>query len=333
MGRKDRALTGYLNRPAVFEELFNVGIYGGERVIAAENFAEMQNTYQETLKNRYGKKRKPVRARDVVKGLRINGHFVILAVECQAEINYCMPLRCMEYDMEEFARQLRHMRRRYEREGGLEPGAEFLSGIRKTDRLIPIISVVLFHGYGKWEAAARLQDMVDMEGLDERMRELHPDYRLHVIDLTELDENLFETGLRELVGMMKCSGEKEKMLQFMKENEERFRNMEDELYDLICVMVGLKKLEGRKEEFKNEQRGTYDMCIAFEEMLKDSREEGKRIGEREGEKRGERKGEKRGEARLCALISRLNQEGRNSEIIRAAQSVRIRNRLYREYGI
>lgn len=71
------------------------------------------------------------------------------------------------------------------------------------------------------------------------------------------------------------------------------------------------------------------MCIAFEEMLKDSKEEGRRIGEREGEKRGEKKGE----ARLGVLISRLNQEGRDSEIIRAAQSVRIRNRLYREYGI
>lgn len=329
MGRKDNALTGYLNKPAVFEELFNVGIFGGEKVISAQNFVDVQNTYQETLRSRYGKKRKAVRVRDVVKALWINGHFVMLAVECQAEINYCMPLRCLEYDVEEFSRQLRRMRRRYEQEGGLKTGPEFLSGIRETDRLTPVITVLLFHGQGKWNAATSLQDMVDMQGLEGKMRVLHPDYKLHVINLTKLDETLFESGLRELVGMMKCSGEKEKMQRFMKENEKRFRNMDDELYDLICTMVGLKKLERRKEEFKNDREETYDMCIAFDEMLRDSKEEGKRIGERAGEKRGE----KRGEARLGALISRLDQEGRNSEIIRAAQSVRVRNRLYREYGI
>lgn len=321
MGRKDSALKSFLNRPSVFEELYNVGVYGGRKVISAKNFAEVQSAYCETFKNRYGKKRKTVRVRDVVKALWIDGHFVILAVECQAELNYCMPLRCMEYDVEEFTRQVRHLRRRYEEKGGLKKGAEFLSGMKKTDKLVPVFTILLYHGRGKWEAAERLQDMVNLTGLDEEMRLLHPDYQLRIVSLTELDESLFETGLRELIGMMKCSDDKKKMQRFMKKNADRFQNMDDELYDLICTMTGLKKLERTKEKYKNMGRETYDMCIAFEEMMKDSREKGKREGKREGEER------------LCALITRLCQENRSAEVLKAAQSVRIRNRLYREYGI
>lgn len=317
MGRKDRALIGYLNRTAVFEELYNVGIYGGEPVISAQDLVDVQNAYQETFKNRYGRNRKTIRIRDAAKALRINGHFVILAVECQAEINYGMPLRCMEYDVEDFIRQLRRIRHRHEQDGDLKSKAEFLSGIKETDRLNPVITVLLYHGPGKWNAAASLQDMVDMEGLDEKMRTLLPDYKLHVIHLTELDETLFQTGLRELVGMMKRSGEKKRMLQFMKENEERFRNMDDELYDLICTMMGLKKIAGKKEACRNEGKETYDMCVAFDEMMRDSKMQG----------------EKKGEARLSSLISRLYQEDRAADVLKAAQSVRFRNKLYREYGI
>lgn len=333
MGRKDNALRGYLNRPEVFEELFNVGVYGGRKIVSAQCFAEMQNAGFETFRNRHGKRRRTVRVRDAVKALWIDGHLAILAVECQAEVNYCMPLRCMEYDVEEFIRQVRHIRRHYEEKGGLNRGAEFLSGMKKTDKLIPVFTILLYHGRERWEAAESLRDMVDLTGFDEKMRIMHPDYKLHMVNMMELDAALFETGLRELIGMLQCADDKKKMQQFMKENAKRFRNMDDELYDLICMMAGLGRLEGNKEKYKNNGKGTYDMCVAFEEMMKDSREEGKREGRKEGKREGKKEGKKEGEARLGALIGRLYQDNRSGEVLKAAQNVRFRNRLYREYGI
>lgn len=67
------------------------------------------------------------------------------------------------------------------------------------------------------------------------------------------------------------------------------------------------------------------MCVAFQEMLRDSKEE--------GERRGEKRGEKRGTERLGALISRMYEEGRVEEILKAANNERFRSKLYREYGI
>lgn len=329
MGKLNDELRHFINRPEIFAELFNIGVYGGKKVILEENLADVQRTYGETLPDRYGKKRRKTRERDVVKALWRNGRHVRLAVENQANLNYCMPLRCLEYDVEDFARQLRRLRRHYKQEGGLQAGAEYLSGIKMSDKLIPNITILLYHGAGKWDAASRLQDMLDTTALDEKLKAIHMDYRLHVINLTELDENLLQTGLRELVGMLKRAGNKVKMQQFMQDNEERFRNMDDELYDLICTMLGLKELGKRKDDCKNHRKGTYDMCIAFKEMMQDSKEAGRKIGRAEGEKQGVKKGE----ARLGALISLMYKEGRGEEVPKAAESIRFRNRLYREYGI
>lgn len=321
MGKLNNELCHFLNKPAVFAELFNIGIYGGKKVISRENLADVQRTYGETLADRYGRKRRKIRERDVVKALYRNGGYVRLAVENQANLNYCMSFRCLEYDVEDFARQLRWLRRYYQREGGLS-GAEYLSGLKRSDKLIPNITIVLYHGAGRWNAPRQLQDMLDMAALDDELKAMHMDYKLHVINLTELDENLFQTGLRELIGVMKCAGDKDKMQRFIEENKERFRNMDDELYDLICTMAGLKELLVKKGKYENKDREeSVDMCKAWEDMKAESRAEGKREGNREGE------------ARLGTLISRLYKEGRGAEVLKAAESPRFRNRLYREYGI
>ena len=335
MGKLNDELCHFLNRPEVFAELFNVALYGGKREVKPENLGDVQRNYGETLTDRYGKTRKKIRERDVVKALRMNGGFALLAVENQASRNYCMPLRCLEYDVEDFARQLRRLRRHYKQTGGLKTGAEYLSGIKESDRLIPNITIVLYHGKGKWNAAEQLQDMVNMEVLDEKMKALHMNYKLYVVNLTELDENLFETGLQELIGIMKRVDDKDQMQEYLKENAARLQNMDDDLYDLICEMAGIKDLTAKRA--KENRKEENNMCKAWDDMKADSREAGRREGKREGRKEGReagrREGRKEGEEKLGALIRRLCQDGREAEVVKAAGSVQFRNRLYREYGM
>lgn len=142
----------------------------------------------------------------------------------------------------------------------------------------------------------------------------------------KLDENLFETELRELIGIMKRVNDKKRMEQYLKENVKRLQNMDDEVYDLICTMAGIKELTAKTENCRSEDRKErMDMCKAWEDMKADSREDGRREGRKEGRKEGEE--------RLGALISRLYKDGRGDEVLKAASSVRFRNRLYREYGM
>lgn len=320
MGRKNNALTWYMNRDVIMADFMNGALYGGEKVIALEELAEIQRTYQENMYSRNGRKRRTLRERDVARAYCKKGHMIILAVENQNMPNLCMPLRNLEYDVEDFVRQLRRLRRRYQEKGGLKGEIEYLSGIRKTDRLIPVVTLVFYHGKEKWDGPLQLQDMLDMEEMDQTLKALHMDYRLCVIHLSDLEEKNFETGLRELIGLMKRRDDKKAMQIFCRENESRFRKMDDETYDVICAMIS-QELQLKKEKCRDQGKETVDMCRAIDEMVKD------------GEIRGERRGEKRGEEKMSRLISCLCKEGRTEDIGRAADNIQVRRRLYREYGI
>ena len=58
-------------------------------------------------------------------------------------MNYTMPLRCMEYDVIEYKRQLKELgRNRIEK----LTGSEFLSGMAKDEKLNPVTTIVFYHG-------------------------------------------------------------------------------------------------------------------------------------------------------------------------------------------
>lgn len=59
------------------------------------------------------------------------------------------------------------------------------------------------------------------------------------------------------------------------------------------------------------------------------REESQRIGVEEGIKEGIEKGEKR----VLQLCQKLLEDGRNEELIRIAEDEKLREELYREYGL
>ncbi|MDO4333394.1 MAG: Rpn family recombination-promoting nuclease/putative transposase [Eubacteriales bacterium] len=325
MGKQDDELRWYLNKDYIFADLCNGVLYNGKKVIFPHNLAEVQKNYQESLQDRRGRKSAPRRERDIARLLCREEGFVLIAIENQGESHLCMPLRCLEYDVEDLLKQLRRMKRHYKKVGGLKPGIEYLSGIKVTDRFIPTITLVLFHGTGKWTAATRLQELLDLTGTDETLRKFLMDYHLHVVELTMLDEMKFETGLRELIGMMKRRDSKKDMQIYCRENAERFKNMDDDTYDLICTMLHIRTLNVQKEKCRDRQAGGINMCKAFDDWAKEEREK--------GEKRGEKRGERQAEKRFGTLIDRLMKDGRIDDVKKAATCLSVRKRLYQEYKI
>ncbi|MDO4332480.1 MAG: Rpn family recombination-promoting nuclease/putative transposase [Eubacteriales bacterium] len=333
MGKKNNVLAWYLNKPSVFADFCNGCLYEGEKTVLPEELAEVQKANDEVMRDRNGRLLKKGRERDVVKLLRKNHHFVMIAVENQDKINYCMPLRCMEYDVADFVKQLRRLKNRHKEEGGLETAEEYLSGMKETDRLIPIVTILFYHGKGKWNAAMRLKDMLDPIGMDQRLRRLATDYRMRVVNLEDLKEEYFETGLRELIGMMKRRESKEEMRKYYENNRERFCNMDEDTYDLLCTMLDLRSLSGKKKIYRDAEKETVDMCKAFDDLVKESEMRGEERGKRLGEKQGEKRGEKRGEEKLASLIEKLVQDGRMADILAVSQNAQKRKKMYQEYGI
>lgn len=321
MGKANDQFSYFFNNPNRLADFFNVIVYGGQRIILPRHLADVQKCYQEPLPDRYGKKRASRRERDVAKLLCRNGHPVLLAVENQDQINYCMSLRCAEYDLTDLTRQLRRLKRHYRKSKELKGSAEYLSGMKATDRLIPSVTIVFYHGKGKWTAATQLKEILDLDGADEPLRRFLENYHLHVVSLEELDENRFETDLREVIGIAKCRGDKKALQAYCEDHADRLRSLSEDTYDLICTLLNRENLIQKKENYYNEETEDIDMCKAMDDWEKEARAKGKKEGRKEGEEK------------LSTLIQNLSRDNRLDDILKAASSVRARNRLYREYSL
>lgn len=321
MGKVNDQLNFVLSKPSRLADFFNAIIYDGQRVILPQDLADIQKCYHEPLPERYGKRKVSRRERDVSKLLLRNGHCILLAVENQNQISYCMPLRCAEYDLTDLIRQLRRLKRHYRKTKELKGSAEYLSGMKATDRLIPSITILLYHGKDKWTAATQLSEILDLEGMDESLQKYLGNYQLHVVNLTDLDENKFTTDLREVVGIAKCRGNKDALRKYCRDNSDRLRSLDEDTYDLICALLNQKSLDFKKENYYNAEKEEIDMCKAMEDWAKDEQEKGRKEGRKEGEEQ------------LSSLIQRLAKDGRMDDILKAAKSVRVRRRLYQEYSI
>ena len=133
---------------------------------------------------------------------------------------------------------------------------------------------------------------------------------------------MFESSLREVLLFIKYSKDKKNLAKMLKQNEERFQDMERRAADVIEVIThaGLK--------FK-EVEGRVNVCQAIQEM----REEERMKGEEYGRKIGEERGRKVGEEQQNELMRRLLQDDRLEDLRRAVNDRDYREQLFIEYKI
>ena len=330
MGEKNDTICSYLANPRHFADFINGSVFGGAQVLTAEELEERQFTGKERHEDRNGRAVSRLRSRDVTKLWKTGEQFAVISVENQDELHYLMPFRCMEYDVEDYAKQIRRLIRQHEEAKDLESDAEFLSGIKESDRLNPVVTVVFYHGKGGWTACKELHDMLNFNGENEILKNYTTNYRANIISLQELEAEKFQTGLREVIGIMQRRGDKKELQQYYRENRERFSQLDEDTYDTISVMIDRKEFRERKTKaaMRNE-KGKLDMCKALDDIEKDARQEGIRIGIKEGELLGI----KAGEEKLAILIGRLVSDGRIEDVKIVAADEKTREALYREYGL
>ena len=208
MGTLDIEAKQYLGKKDAFADAFNYLLYSGEQVIDPDSLQEM-DTSQITLP--YGNNaRLPVQKyRDLLRiweamtdGKNI---YVILGAEIQGKVHYAMPVKDGLYDWIGYSKQVEEARRSlkennnnedadlYAEDGVLKiklTSEEFLSGFRKTDKLIPIITAVLYIGAEPWDGPRSLFDMMDIE--DERIIPFLNDYKLNIISAADMADSEFE---------------------------------------------------------------------------------------------------------------------------------------------
>ncbi len=72
-----------------------------------------------------------------------------------------MPMRIMGYDYSVYKKQYDNNAQKHRDAKDLE-GDEYLSGMKKTDKFMPVITVVIYYSETPWDGAATLHGMLDM---------------------------------------------------------------------------------------------------------------------------------------------------------------------------
>ena len=251
--------------------------------------------------------------------------YLLLGVENQSNVHYAMPVKNMVYDSLEYAAQVQKaesshreaLRKKNPNEKKPDP-AEFLSGFYKEDRLLPIITVVVYFGADNWEAPRSLHEMLAVQ--DEKILSLVPDYRINLIvpgEMSEEELEHFTSNFREVMQFIKYSEDAEKLERLVKANA-AFATVDRKAVRVMEEMTGMKIEKEARGEKVNVCKG----ILGIEEK-------GRAAGREEGRAEGMSAGIQREQKLTRSLLG----DNRLDDLKRALDDPAFRQKLCEEYGI
>ncbi len=310
MGNADVVTKEYMRNNTVFADAVNYLLYQGEAVIDSKKLQERDATelavlFEPDRKNSMGDLETSQKFRDVLKKLVIMQDdkltYLIFGIENQTDIHYAMPVRNMIYDALQYGKQVSETTARHKKEKDWENTQEYLSGFRKTDKLIPVITLVLYFGTTPWDGPESLHEMLTIP--DPRLVPYIQDYKIHLIDparLTEKDLEKFQSSLREVLGCIKYSGNKEKYATYITNNIRM--PLDPAANRVIRTVTNIPKTRNEEEQ----EDDNMEICKAWKDMMNEMLEKGESKGKSEGMIIGKSEGLRIGR-------SEGKSEGRNEE--------------------
>lgn len=128
---------------SIFQACLWIELFNGKNVIKSDMLKEMDTDISGTIKWKKGQSSLK-RVRDIVKKEYDGVEFNILGIEIQDKVHYAMPLRTMMYDGLGYLKEYNELKGKNRYTSGMTSD-EFLSGMKKDDRLHPIITIVLYY--------------------------------------------------------------------------------------------------------------------------------------------------------------------------------------------
>ena len=283
--KQDLLAKRYYSDNRRFADLINGIVCNGIPIVKQEDLSEMDTETSQ------GKRR------DLVRKAVFGVNFAVLGLENQEKLDYRLPLRVLGYEVGAYEHQAAEIYREIRRSGRnfdteLSSG-EYLYGFRKSDRLHPVITIILYYGEEEWNGSRDLYGILDFQDIPEQIRQYVQNYRIHVIDVRRMER----TDLRQVFDLIRFSGNRERLRDLI-EQEPAYGKLEEDAFDFASSYVGLRELSKWKEAVREGER--FNMKTGFQmyedEFLERGRAEGKEIGRAEGKEIGRAEGKEIGRA-------------------------------------
>jgi hypothetical protein len=267
MGKSDTISKDLLQDNNYFADVVNNALFNGDKVVNPDELVELDSTeltvIEDEIKNTAVQKQRDILKKAVI--LRDKkAVYVILGIENQTDINYAMLVRIMTYDALRYSKQVEKTAKQHREEikkhreetkkarneiktaDGLETvdgikttdgkktsGAEFLSGWKKEDKLIPVITLTVYYGTDEWDGALSIHGMFARE-IDKKILSMIPDYRISIMEpkkITNWDN--FQTDIGALFHAIAVSDIEYGLDDLFDPEHGMYRNLDNEIVKAI----------------------------------------------------------------------------------------------------
>lgn len=280
MGKGNAAVKQWLGNKNRYADLFNGIVFEGKKVVLPEELEPIESESDILITDKNENTKELQRHRDLIMRWKKGAFLVVLGCENQAKVHYAMPVRNMLYDGLSYTEQIKKLREQHRKnENGKMTDSEFLSGFCKSDKIYPVITIVFYYGKEPWDAGKSLYEMFPEEILESQFQVLEkyvPNYRINLVEAGNVERcELFRTDLQEIFGMLKYRKDKKELMNYLKENEYYFKNVDEDTYHVIGEFLHSDKTL-KREVGRQVGEEDIDMCEALEELYNDGKVEGEK---------------------------------------------------------
>ena len=271
--QKDVTLKTFWRDNEHFADLFNATVFNGRQVLKPDKLTEMDTDVSATIQSK-SYNESITRNRDVVKKMSDGVEFNILGLEIQDRTHYAMPLRTMTYDALGYIKEYNDIKKQHKlNKDSFSSPEEFLSGIDKSDRFHPIITLVLYYGDSLWDGPSCLSDM--MVSMPDNIKTYFSDYKLNLVQILDSDKYTFyNKDVKNLFNITKDIYNKNLQSLY------QYKNVDTEIIELVSAITDNPQLI---DLYKEQEKGGTDhmMCKAFQELKAEWAEEGLQAGKQQ----------------------------------------------------
>ncbi|MCM1236540.1 MAG: transposase [Ruminococcus flavefaciens] len=263
--KPDIALKEYWSNNERYADLLNAVLFGGREVIRASQLEERNAEESGILELGDDKSDSITAIRDLFRVIKtaLGVEFSLIGIENQDKIHYGMPIRVMNLDARAYDRQWKSLKARYKDEKGMTAD-EYLSHMRKEDKFLPVVTIVIYYGASPWDGARDLHEVLN---IPEELRPFVGNYPMHLVEVVDNQLQFRNDDNRDLFQLLNLvynkSFDKRKRIQKAQEYE----NGHDIDEDVINALAAVNHIKITKRERKERLK----VGTLFEEIARDSK--------------------------------------------------------------
>lgn len=280
--KPDVVLKSYWRDNGRFADLFNAVLFGGRQEIRPEELEDVDTQSAVVTEHREHAEGLEA-ARDSIKVRKLSGahgmELVLLGNEGQEHVHYAMPMRVMGYDYGSYKKQYDSNALKYRKRGGLKED-EYLSGMKKSDKLIPVITIVVYYGEKPWDGAVTLHGMLKIPA---GLKKYVNDYRVLLVEAGKHNLNFHNADNIDLFSLLGFFLDKSLPKRKAWEKAIEYSRKRRTDRSVIMTVAGIANSRIDSSVF---EKGGDSMYAAFEEVWQEGKRDGIEKGRVEGKAEG-----------------------------------------------